>query len=215
MNIFVGNLSFSAKEEDVKKLFEGFGSVASCVIVMGKKGIKSRGFGFLEMPDDMQAQSAIAALAGKEFMGRPLKVSPVRPKPEPEIEIESVKHKEEQSFHSVTKRPDALGRERKVFPRREKQEGPARWQKKTSRPKPWQKREGEAKPWREARGGAKPWQKREGEAKPWREARGGAKPWQKREGEAKPWQKRNERPQRPGFKSRGKTGGYKKHRGAE
>ncbi|HTY44863.1 MAG TPA: hypothetical protein VMD52_02595 [Patescibacteria group bacterium] len=82
MNIFVGNLPFAAVEADVKTLFGSFGHVASVVIVKDKKGVKSRGFGFLEMPDDRQAQAAIDALNNKEFMGRTLNISPVRPKTE-------------------------------------------------------------------------------------------------------------------------------------
>lgn len=84
MNIFVGNLSFEAAEADVKKLFEGFGSVLSAAIVMEKqkKAPKSRGFGFVEMPDDEQAGAAISALNGKEFMGRALNVSAARSKEE-------------------------------------------------------------------------------------------------------------------------------------
>jgi len=85
MKIFVGNLSFAATEADVNRLFADFGSVASVKIVMEKKGKKSRGFGFTEMLDDEQAQAAIAALDGAEFMGRPLNVSPARPKPEVNI----------------------------------------------------------------------------------------------------------------------------------
>ncbi len=84
MNIFVGNLSFDAIEEDVKKLFGTFGDVGSALIVMEreKKAPKSRGFAFVEMPDDTQAANAIAALNGKEFMGRALIVNPSRPKTE-------------------------------------------------------------------------------------------------------------------------------------
>ena len=84
MHIFVGNLSFESNEGDVKKLFEGFGNVASVAIVMRKekKAPKSRGFGFVQMPDEQQALAAIAALRGKEFMGRVLDVNPAHPKPE-------------------------------------------------------------------------------------------------------------------------------------
>lgn len=80
MNIFIGNLLYEATEGDVKKLFEGFGNVASMKIVMrnGKPG----GFGFVEMPDEQQALAAIAALNDKEFMGRVLHVEPARPKKE-------------------------------------------------------------------------------------------------------------------------------------
>ena len=88
MIIFVGNLSFEANESDVKKLFEGFGSVASVVILRRKekKAPKSRGFGFVEMPDEQQALAAIAALNDKEFMGRVLDIEPARPKTEAQPE---------------------------------------------------------------------------------------------------------------------------------
>ena len=79
MNIFVGNLSFLATEEDVKKIFEAFGIVAS-VSIKKKSGQNSRGFGFVSMPDELQAQAAITGLQNKEFMGRPLSVSAQRPK---------------------------------------------------------------------------------------------------------------------------------------
>ena len=90
MNIFVGNLSFDATEADMRKLFEGFGNVASVAIVMRKerKGSKSRGFGFVDMPDEEQVQAAIAALDGQEFMGRPLDVSLAHPKPEKSLGLE-------------------------------------------------------------------------------------------------------------------------------
>ena len=86
MNIFVGNLSFEAKEGDIQSLFEGFGTVASAVIVYRKekKAPKSRGFGFVGMSDEQQALTAIAALNGKEFMGRVINVNPARPKPKSE-----------------------------------------------------------------------------------------------------------------------------------
>ena len=76
MNIFVGNLSFEATEQDVLKLFQQFGEVLSITILMDKNGKKSRGFGFLEMADDEKAKAAIAALEGSEFMGRNINVSP-------------------------------------------------------------------------------------------------------------------------------------------
>ena len=90
MNIFVGNLSFDATQDDIKKLFEGFGNVGSAVIVMSKekKAPKSRGFGFVEMPDEEQALAAIAALNEKEFMGRILNISQARPKTEADRQSE-------------------------------------------------------------------------------------------------------------------------------
>jgi RNA recognition motif-containing protein len=80
MNIFVGNLAFSAKEEDVYRAFAGFGMVTDVAIVMEKKGKKSRGFGFVEMPDEQEALSAIAVLNGKEILGRPVNVMVSTPK---------------------------------------------------------------------------------------------------------------------------------------
>ncbi len=75
MNIFVGNLAFNTKDDDLKKVFKKFGNVAAAAIVMNKKGHKSRGFGFVEMPDEQEAQNAINALDGKDFMGRDINVS--------------------------------------------------------------------------------------------------------------------------------------------
>ena len=91
MNIFVANLSFDTTEADMRKLFEGFGNVASVAIVMRKdrKGSKSRGFGFVDMPDEEQMLAAIAALDGQEFMGRPLDVSLAHPKPKKGLGLES------------------------------------------------------------------------------------------------------------------------------
>jgi len=80
MNIFVGNLSFAAKEDDVYRAFADFGAVDSVAIVMEKKGKKSRGFGFVEMPNEEEALSAIATLHGKEILGRPINVMAALPK---------------------------------------------------------------------------------------------------------------------------------------
>ena len=96
MNIFVGNLSFDAVEQDLEKLFEGFGNVASVVILKRKekKAPKSRGFGFVNMPDEPQALAAIAGINGKEFMGRVLDVEPARPKVEAKAESKPKKKRE-------------------------------------------------------------------------------------------------------------------------
>ena len=101
MNIFVGNLLFDATEGDVKKLFECYGLVASVVIVMSKekKAPKSRGFGFVDMPDEQQALTAIAALNGKEFMGRVLNVDVARPKTKAERKIKLKKNMQTESKH--------------------------------------------------------------------------------------------------------------------
>ncbi len=94
MNIFVGNLSFKTKENDLKKVFKGFGNVISVAIAMDKKGKKSRGFAFVEMPGPRQAQDAITALDGQEFMGRVLNVSPALSESEIKLENKVQKYSE-------------------------------------------------------------------------------------------------------------------------
>jgi RNA recognition motif-containing protein len=80
MNIYLGNLSYSATETSVRDLFEGFGAVTTAKIVTDKFTGSSRGFGFVEMPNDDEAQKAIAELNGKEFQGRKMVVNESRPR---------------------------------------------------------------------------------------------------------------------------------------
>jgi len=75
MNIYVGNLSFDVVESDLLQLFEPFGQVTSANIIKDKFKDRSKGFGFVEMPNDGEAQAAIAALNGKEVMNRALTVN--------------------------------------------------------------------------------------------------------------------------------------------
>ncbi|MCK5269894.1 MAG: RNA-binding protein [Sedimentisphaerales bacterium] len=75
MNIYVGNLSFSTTEEGLRGLFEQSGPVDTVTIIQDRVTGRSRGFGFVEMPDDSNAQAAIAALDGNDFDGRNLKVN--------------------------------------------------------------------------------------------------------------------------------------------
>jgi cold-inducible RNA-binding protein len=82
MNIYVGNLSFDAGEADVRGLFEAHGQVASVSIIEDKFTGRPRGFAFVEMATDVEAQAAIAALNGKDFKGRPLTVNEARPRTE-------------------------------------------------------------------------------------------------------------------------------------
>jgi RNA recognition motif-containing protein len=82
MNIYVGSLSYKATEEDLKQAFEGFGQVESVKIIKDKYSGESRGFGFVEMPDKAEAQSAIEGLNGKELKGRRLNVNEARPRSE-------------------------------------------------------------------------------------------------------------------------------------
>ena len=80
MNIYVGNLSWNLKDEDLANLFSPYGEVDSAKIVMYKFTQRSKGFGFVEMPNDDQAQAAIAQLNGSEVDGRNLVVNESRPK---------------------------------------------------------------------------------------------------------------------------------------
>ena len=167
MNIFVGNLSFSATENDIKGVFEAFG-VVSVVKIKKKSGKNSRGFGFVSMPDELQAQAAIAGLQNKEFMGRIMSVSVQRPavvKPKKD-------YKEIKRISRLAKQETAPA----VF------SAPIISEKKI-KPNTYKDLEKEVKPrkkvWNEARkfsqpAGAKVWEKRKG--------RGTAKPWKKKPG---------------------------------
>ncbi len=82
MNIYVGNLPFTATEEDVRQAFAAHGQVASVALIKDKMTGKARGFGFVEMPVEAEANAAIQAMNGKNFMGRALVVNPARPREE-------------------------------------------------------------------------------------------------------------------------------------
>jgi len=81
MNIYVGNLSFDVKEENLQTAFQAFGQVSSATIVRDKYSGQPRGFGFVEMPDQNEARTAIANLNGKELLGRQMNVNEARPRP--------------------------------------------------------------------------------------------------------------------------------------
>jgi RNA recognition motif-containing protein len=80
MKLYVGNLSFQTSEDELRDLFSQHGDVASVSLVMDRETGRPRGFGFVEMPDDAQAQAAITAINGQSFMGRDLTVNEARPK---------------------------------------------------------------------------------------------------------------------------------------
>jgi RNA recognition motif-containing protein len=80
MNIYVGNLSHSVTEENLRQAFESFGQVSSARIVKDKYSGQPRGFGFVEMPDQAEAQSAIKNLNGKELLGQQMNVNEARPR---------------------------------------------------------------------------------------------------------------------------------------
>jgi len=80
LKIYVGNLSYSTSSEDLRALFEEFGTVDSAEVVMDRNTNRSRGFGFTEMSNGDEAKAAIAALNGKDVDGRALNVSEAKPK---------------------------------------------------------------------------------------------------------------------------------------
>jgi len=79
MNIYVANINFRAKEDDLKNLFAQFGEVSSVRIITDRATGRSRGFGFVEMPNDGEAQNAISNLNGANFSDRNLVVNEARP----------------------------------------------------------------------------------------------------------------------------------------
>ncbi len=80
MNIYVGNLSRDVSEDDLRQAFEAFGQVTSVKIITDKFTGDSRGFGFVEMPNGPEAQSAISGLDGTDLKGRNLRVNEARPR---------------------------------------------------------------------------------------------------------------------------------------
>ena len=82
MKIFVGNLAYTATEEDVRQLFEGYGVVDTVRLATDRDTGRPRGFGFVEMPDATEAQAAIDGLNGTSLGGRPLTVNEARPREE-------------------------------------------------------------------------------------------------------------------------------------
>jgi cold-inducible RNA-binding protein len=81
-NIFVGNLDFKTSEEDLRKLFEPYGSVDRVTILTDRDTGRSRGFAFVEMTNGEEGNKAIAALNGTELSGRALNINEARPKGE-------------------------------------------------------------------------------------------------------------------------------------
>jgi RNA recognition motif-containing protein len=80
--LYVGNLSYSVGDNELQNLFTPYGTVTSAKVIMDRDTGRSKGFGFVEMGSDQEAQAAIAACNGKEMEGRALTVNEARPKPE-------------------------------------------------------------------------------------------------------------------------------------
>lgn len=82
MNIYVGNLPYSVSDEDLRAAFADFGEVASANVIMDRASGQSKGFGFVEMPNDSEAEQAINALNESALAGRNIRVNQARPRGE-------------------------------------------------------------------------------------------------------------------------------------
>lgn len=80
MNIYVGNLSYGMSEDELRDAFGAFGQVSSVKILMDRETGRSRGFGFVEMPNKSEAETAISQLNGKDVGGRALRINEARPR---------------------------------------------------------------------------------------------------------------------------------------
>lgn len=81
MDIYVGNLPYAATDQELQDLFETHGSVTSARVIIDKYTGRSKGFGFVEMPDRDEAQKAIDAINEQDFLGRNVRVNESRPRP--------------------------------------------------------------------------------------------------------------------------------------
>ncbi|MCY4641822.1 MAG: RNA-binding protein [Gammaproteobacteria bacterium] len=82
MNIYIGNLPYSISEDELRELFAVHGEVSSASIIMDRESGRSKGFGFIEMPDKAQGESAINALNESNVQGRNVRVNEARPRPD-------------------------------------------------------------------------------------------------------------------------------------
>ena len=80
MNLFVGNLSWDVSQDDLEQSFGAYGQVSSAKVMMDRETGKPRGFAFVDMPNDGEAQKAIQNLNGKELKGRQMNVNEARPR---------------------------------------------------------------------------------------------------------------------------------------
>jgi len=80
MNIYVGNLAYSVTDDELREAFSAFGDVSRASVIMDRETGRSKGFGFVEMPDDAQAEAAINGLNEKDLAGRPIRVNEAKPR---------------------------------------------------------------------------------------------------------------------------------------
>ena len=80
MNIYVGNLPYSVKSEDLREVFQPFGAVAAAEVIFDRRTKRSRGYGFVEMANEQEGRRAIAELNGRDYNGRELRVDESQPR---------------------------------------------------------------------------------------------------------------------------------------
>ena len=80
MNIYVGNLAYSITDDDLREAFAAFGEVERASVIMDRDTGRSKGFGFVEMPDNSQAEAAINELNEKDLSGRAIRVNEAKPR---------------------------------------------------------------------------------------------------------------------------------------
>lgn len=127
INIFVANLDFGITSEDLKATFSQFGEVAYSHVVYDKQTKKSKGFGYVEMENPMEANAAITALNGLEVEGRALDIKIATPKDKREPSNEKLEASKipKRVFNKVAKvapKRDSVGKRRVLRPRRKKNE---------------------------------------------------------------------------------------------
>ena len=80
MNIYIGNLNFKIQEDEIRSIFSNYGEVADVKVIRDRETSRSKGFGFVEMPNDAEGRDAIANLNQSEVMGRPMVVNEAKPR---------------------------------------------------------------------------------------------------------------------------------------
>jgi len=80
MNIYVGNLAYSMTDNDLREVFSAYGEVAGVSVITDKRSGRPKGFGFVEMPNQQEAEAAISALNETSVQGRDIKVNEARPR---------------------------------------------------------------------------------------------------------------------------------------
>lgn len=188
--LFVGGFPYEITPEALTQFFTPCGKVLSVRLIMDRETGRPKGFGFIEMGTDAEAQAAVAKLNGVELGGRKIFVTEARPEGKPAAGPAAAP--------GFVERRSGKDRRRSAAPVGERRDAPAgekKWEKKPWEKKPWEKKTwdkkpggfGDKKPWEK-----KPWDKKPGEKKPWDKKPGEKKPWDNKPGEKKPWDKKPE-----------------------